>query len=476
MDDLNELSMEILRNTVSRLTLNLRFMDIALNRYRFAADSPFFSCDGTYFHYAPAAVIRMFRNNPNELNRGYFHIVLHSVFRHVFFGKDRKISLWNLACDIAVEDVILSLDLECLRLENDDEKRKQIERLKKDIPDFTAQKIYHRLEDMETDRIRLLTPLFAFDDHECWYEIRKVTGTGETLFGEENRDTPGKDGNNRFDKASHDTGERKDGDSEADESETELIRNRLKNWQDISDHIEEQLKLYAENHGDTGEVILQSLKKLHREKYSYSQFLQRFMRTGEKMQINDEDFDTIFYTYGLQLYQNLPLIEPLESKEIKNVRELIIAIDTSGSVQGDTVQAFLQKTWNLFEERENFFSRFNIHILQCDMMIREAAVIRSSRQFEYYIKNLQLKGFAGTDFRPVFQYADEQIREKKFRKLGGVIYFTDGDGVYPKTKPDYPAAFLFLKGNKDITVPPWAVKYILEEDELYAYSESENTD
>jgi predicted metal-dependent peptidase len=194
------------------------------------------------------------------------------------------------------------------------------------------------------------------------------------------------------------------------------------------------------------------------------------------MQINDEDFDTIFYTYGLQLYQNLPLIEPLESKEIKNVRELIIAIDTSGSVQGDTVQAFLQNTWNLFEERENFFSRFNIHILQCDMMIREAAVIRSSRQFEYYIKNLQLKGFAGTDFRPVFQYADEQIREKKFRKLGGVIYFTDGDGVYPKTKPDYPAAFLFLKGNKDITVPPWAVKYILEEDELYAYSESENTD
>ena len=475
-DELIEICREIFRNIVARLTLDLRFMDTALNRYRFLGDSPSFSCDGTLFRYSPAAVIRIFRNNPNELTRGYFHIVLHSVFRHIFFARERKMSLWNLACDIAVENAILEMNLKCMRLENDEEKRKQIDLLKKDLPDFTAQNIYRRLEGMEKDRIRLLAPLFHFDDHDCWYEIRKVTGTGETLFGDENRDDPSAEGNNRFDKASHDTGDRKEAEGNDDESETELMKNRLQDWQDISDKIEKELERFRKEHGSVPEPVVQSLKKLNREKHSYKIFLQRFMRTGEKMQINDEDFDMIFYTYGLRQYRNLPLIEPLESKETKSVKELVIAIDTSGSVQGEIVQAFLQKTWNLFEERENFFSRFNIHIVQCDMTIREAAVIRSSRQFENYIRNLQLKGFGGTDFRPVFRYADEQIKEHRFRHLGGLLYFTDGDGIYPKERPAYPAAFLFLKDNKDIALPPWAIKYILEEDELYAYSESKNAD
>ena len=44
---------------------------------------------------------------------------------------------------------------------------------------------------------------------------------------------------------------------------------------------------------------------------------------------------TVCATYG-----NVPLVEPLEYRDDKRIREFVIAIDTSGSVQGDIVQSF----------------------------------------------------------------------------------------------------------------------------------------
>ena len=51
----------------------------------------------------------------------------------------------------------------------------------------------------------------------------------------------------------------------------------------------------------------------------------------------------------------MPLIEPLEYKDVKRIREFVIAIDTSGSVMGEQEQAFLQKTYNILQSTESFF-------------------------------------------------------------------------------------------------------------------------
>jgi predicted metal-dependent peptidase len=319
---------------------------------------------------------------------------------------------------------------------------------------------------METDRIRLMAPVFSFDNHEVWYEIRDAVGSSETLYGEENRDDPAKSGRNRFDGASHDSGEKSEGETSGpSEEEIRMVKNALKDWKEISEKIETDLETFHKEEGGQMPALVQSLAALHREKYSYSTFLKKFMKNGEKLKISDEDFDTIFYTYGLKLYKNLPLIEPLEYQEMNNIRELVIAIDTSGSCQGEVVQNFLQKTWNIFRQRENFFTHFRIHIIQCDMLIRDVAEITSMAQFDRYIETLEIKGLGGTDFRPVFTYVQEQLDSHVFTKLGGLLYFTDGDGVYPKQKPSFMTAFLFPHDNKDITVPPWAIKYSLEGDE-----------
>jgi len=464
-EELIQISEEIFAYIRSQLTFHLRFMDLALNNYQLIPDALEYRCDGKFFHYPPIALIKTFQNNPNEMVRGYLHVVLHSVFQHLYFSKNRRMSLWNLAADIAVENVIEQLGLSCTETPASQEKQRQIAKIREKVPEFTAQKIYHYLEDLETDQIKLLAPVFYFDNHECWYEIRDSIGTSETLYGEENRDNPSASSGNRFEGATHDTGESQEGeDPHASEEEIRQIRNALKDWKEISEKIETDLETFNREEGEKAEALVQSLKALHREKYSYRTFLRKFMSPGEKMKISDEDFDLIFYTYGLNLYRNLPLIEPLEYQEMNNIRELVIAIDTSGSVQGDIVQDFLQKTYNIFQEKESFFSHFRIHILQCDMMIRDTAVITTMAEFEKYIETMEIKGLGGTDFRPVFSYVNEQIEQNVFRRFGGLLYFTDGDGVYPKYRPLYQCAFLFPKGNKEITVPPWAIRYSLEED------------
>ena len=80
---------------------------------------------------------------------------------------------------------------------------------------------------------------------------------------------------------------------------------------------------------------------------------------------------------------------------------------------------------------------------------------------------MALKGFGGTDFRPVFQYVDELRRKKEFDNLKGLIYFTDGYGTFPEKKPDYDAAFVFIDDEYgQPEVPVWAIKLILQKDEI----------
>ena len=193
------------------------------------------------------------------------------------------------------------------------------------------------------------------------------------------------------------------------------------------------------------------------------------MVMGERMGVNEEEYDYIYYTYGLNTYGNLPLVEPLEYREEKRVREFVIAIDTSASCKGAIVQTFLKKTYSILKSRDNFFTEVNIHIIQCDNQIRQDTKITNNDEFEEFCRSFKLKGFGTTDFRPVFKYVDELIAKGEFENLKGLIYFTDGYGDYPEKMPDYDVMFAFLAEDDLAPKPPvWAYKIILQPEELEA--------
>ena len=88
----------------------------------------------------------------------------------------------------------------------------------------------------------------------------------------------------------------------------------------------------------------------NRERYDYKAFLRKFAVMKEEMQVDPDSFDYIYYTYGMNHYGNMPLIEPLESREVYRIEDFVIAIDTSMSCSGELVCRFLEETYQVLSE------------------------------------------------------------------------------------------------------------------------------
>ena len=131
------------------------------------------------------------------------------------------------------------------------------------------------------------------------------------------------------------------------------------------------------------------------------------------------------------------------------------------------MRRFLEETYSVLSESESFSRKINIHIIQCDDRVQEDVVIQSREALKDYMDHFMVRGEGGTDFRPAFSYVEELKQKKMFGKLKGLIYFTDGYGTFPAKKPEYETAFVFMKDDyRDVDVPPWAIKLILESDDF----------
>ncbi len=111
---------------------------------------------------------------------------------------------------------------------------------------------------------------------------------------------------------------------------------------------------------------MDQLRVENRQRYDYGKFLRKFAVLKEEMAVDPDSFDYVFYSYGLRLYGNLPLIEPQEWKEEKKIEEFAVIVDTSMSCSGELVRKFLEETYTVLSEENSFFHKVNIHIIQCD--------------------------------------------------------------------------------------------------------------
>ena len=145
-----------------------------------------------------------------------------------------------------------------------------------------------------------------------------------------------------------------------------------------------------------------NLEEATKERYDYGEILRRFAVPGEEMAVSQEEFDYVYYTYGLSCYGNLPLIEPLEYREGRKVKEFVIAIDTSASCNGSAVGEFLRRTYSILKDGENFFAKINVHIIQCDSQVQQDTRITCEEELDDFLRRGKLTGGGATDFRPVF--------------------------------------------------------------------------
>ena len=567
---LNDLGSRILNQSRYELSLSMRHLARALDRLPYEMDfnTQRMGTEGERIHFHPEFIFQLFMESPQKLNRLYMHSLLHCLFRHMFKNEDKKEELWNMACDIHVEYVLDSLDVDLLKRPAGEYRENTFQSMEEKIKTLSAERIYQYLEeaDLDYDAWERLEREFYKDDHVFWKVIDRKDAPGQEGEGEgdgaplplpedfttndnpsgeenegekkdsgdntsaeksedkdkspregkssedaspqsgtpsngegkeeknqeagnqepENRGSEGEGNTGEGNSGEDSQGEAKQEDSQSgnssgkkqeerkkaenrkptgqekrEEREAKKKRDALsKEWEDISKRTEQEIE-HSSKEKQEEQGSLAWFLRLEQKKYTdFRDFLRRLSVDREEMEVDLDSFDYGYYYYGLEQYGNMPLIEENEYREGRKLQELVIAIDTSHSTKGEMVKGFLEETAGILKQKDAFFQKVKVHILECDDELRKDICLENVEDLEQYSKNFAVKGGYGTDFRPVFRYVSDLQKRGELKNLKGLMYFTDGKGRYPKEAPPYVTAFVFPKGEDidDDNVPFWAMK------------------
>jgi len=411
MKDKSSIAEEMVANCRTDLCMDLRFITrpvLALETVILDGDGPY-HYDGKNLYFHADRVISDFSKDPNIISRVIGHMVMHMVLGHYKRNEDK---FRDLAEDMIIEYSLDMIGTPHIALPHADDRIFVFERMLKKAGAPTVDLIAEELAKVSEWQINTYPPLFCIDSHD-------------SRDGEEHPE-----------------------------------------WQEMSAQMMVEIEGFSKNLSGKTDALMRVLRLRNRKQSDYRAFLRKFMTTRERIKVDVNEFDPAYYSYGIQLYGNIPLIDAVEHSNSPMIEDFVIAIDTSGSTMRGPVVRFIEDVYDIMEQCE-ISRRTNLHIVQCDDNVRSDDVVRSRADMKRLVDNIEVKGGKGTDFRPVFSYVDYLMDEGEFNKLKGLIYFTDGMGTYPTKKPSYPVAFLFCDDRYlDRETPAWAMKVYIGTREL----------
>ncbi len=146
------------------------------------------------------------------------------------------------------------------------------------------------------------------------------------------------------------------------------------------------------------------------------------------------------YSYGRPSRRTGDFILPsLRSHQL----EVVVALDTSGSITDGEMDAFIQEIDALKGQ-----VRARLILLPCDAALCPGAPW-IFEPWEHFQRPRSLQGGGGTSFRPVFDWVEAQGMQPDL-----LLYFTDAQGDFPDREPDYPVVWL-VKGRAEV---PWGAR------------------
>ena len=121
-----------------------------------------------------------------------------------------------------------------------------------------------------------------------------------------------------------------------------------------------------------------------------------------------------------------------------------VAIDSSGSVDEELLGLFMSELEALM---------MSFPYTEVDLLICDAKIQGVYRYVSGEILDFSLKGGGGTDFRPVFDYIENELPDTSL-----LIYFTDAEGRFPENEPLYETIWVLSKDNNT----PFGKKIVLK--------------
>ena len=119
--------------------------------------------------------------------------------------------------------------------------------------------------------------------------------------------------------------------------------------------------------------------------------------------------------------------------KIKRLQHIAVAIDTSGSIDENTLQLF----WNEIIGIQKAGAK--ITIIECDCELQNVWELNRNSTFP------KLKGGGGTSFDPVIEW----LNKNRNLGFGGCVYFTDGYGAKPIIKSTSPILWTLYGAQND---------------------------
>lgn len=326
------------------------------------------------------------------------HEALHCALSHFARREHRIKHRWDLACDLAVNPILLADGLtptpEALH-----------------IPEYegmTAEEIYPCLDEKDEENDTL-------DEH---------------LYDDESSEGGNSGGGGGSQRQDSGSGQGKDEDNDAKGgagrppplSAAEKEQLAVQWRQRLAGAAQQALQA-----GKLGGALARMIDHLLQPQLPWRMLLARYMTATAR-----DD-----YNYARPSRRDGDAIMPsLRSSEVN----VVVALDTSGSVSDEEMRQFLAEVDAIKGQ-----ARARITLLACDAELAGDGPW-VYEPWEAFTLPRAFNGGGGTDFRPVFRWLE---REGIHPDL--LLYFTDADGQFPEQEPVYPVLWL-VKGKGSV---PW---------------------
>ncbi|MDJ0806335.1 MAG: VWA-like domain-containing protein [Gammaproteobacteria bacterium] len=332
------------------------------------------------------------------------HEALHCALSHFARRQHRTKLHWDMACDYAINPLLISDGLKAppgsLYLQQ--------------FKGMTAEEIYPCLDEKDDEQ-----PL---DNHVYDKENTKGAGSSKTekdlSSSEPEKQTADESGEQQPDPQPGDGGAGEPEPLSPDEAETLNIQ-----WQQRLAGAAQQ----AMQTGKLGGEMARMVDHLLQPQLPWRLLLARYMTATAR-----DDF-----SYMRPSRREGDFILPsLRSNQV----ELVVALDTSGSIHDEEMGEFLAEVNALKGQM-----RARVTLLACDSELAEEAPWIYEAWDEFTLPE-KITGGGGTSFIPVFEWVERQGLQPDM-----LVYFTDAEGAFPEREPAYPVIWL-VKGK---LMTPW---------------------
>lgn len=319
---------------------------------------------------------------------------MHSVLKHHERVNGRTKWLWQTATDYVVNAMLVKNGMQLPEYAYFEEK----------FDGMYVEEVYEMLRAEMIDN----------SDHSMEQESQQITDSDET--GVENlhmqkEHTPDMNAEETLEEENAEDKEETSSTSELDELTEEM-----------KEHLE-QIFQKSKRQGNLPKDMHFVVPEYFSHKVDWREFLYGYIASHAKTSYTFTPPNMKFLYRGIYL--------PSMSSDLLRV---IVAVDTSGSVDKALLGTFLGEVTSMMEQYPNY----EIDLITADAKIQSVKTFLPGEPLVY-----EVSGGGGTDFRPVFEYIDRHIDYPTL-----LLYFTDGEGTYPKDEVTYDVLWVMPEEKK----------------------------